>query len=166
MAGLNRAIDAGSTFCGAQAFGKIFDCSVFPPCSDPPDMLGLEHRPTSFPHSNAGRFGDVQFSHTPRVSAAGNNSFLETSSVTLDRLFAEHRCNLVRSPAVVPSGSDSSSASSITMMETTDLWNGCPFHKLELYEIGELPATRMLWSSSCRPVPKLGPLEIADKSAA
>ena len=26
----------------------------------------------------------------------------------------------------------------------------CPFHKLELYEIGELPATRMLWSSSCR----------------
>ena len=27
---------------------------------------------------------------------------------------------------------------------------GCPFHKLELHEIGELPATRMLWSSSCR----------------
>ena len=26
----------------------------------------------------------------------------------------------------------------------------CPFHKLELHEIGELPATRMLWSSSCR----------------
>ena len=26
----------------------------------------------------------------------------------------------------------------------------CPFHKLELYEIGELPATRMLWSSSYR----------------
>ena len=26
----------------------------------------------------------------------------------------------------------------------------CPFHKLELYEIGELPATRMLWSSSRR----------------
>ena len=26
----------------------------------------------------------------------------------------------------------------------------CPFHKLELYEIGELPATGMLWSSSCR----------------
>ena len=25
---------------------------------------------------------------------------------------------------------------------------GCPFHKLELHEIGELPATRMLWSSS------------------
>ena len=25
----------------------------------------------------------------------------------------------------------------------------CPFHKLALYEIGELPATRMLWS---RPV--------------
>ena len=22
---------------------------------------------------------------------------------------------------------------------------GCPFHKLELYEIGELPTTRMLW---------------------
>ena len=27
---------------------------------------------------------------------------------------------------------------------------GCPFHKLELYEIGEPPATGMLWSSSCR----------------
>ncbi len=24
----------------------------------------------------------------------------------------------------------------------------CPFHKLELHEIGELPATKMLWSSS------------------
>ena len=28
--------------------------------------------------------------------------------------------------------------------------HACPFHKLELYEIGELPATGMLWSSSCR----------------
>ena len=28
--------------------------------------------------------------------------------------------------------------------------NTCPFHKLELYEIGELPATGMLWSSSYR----------------
>ena len=27
---------------------------------------------------------------------------------------------------------------------------GCLFHKLELREIGELPVTRMLWSSSCR----------------
>ena len=26
----------------------------------------------------------------------------------------------------------------------------CPFHKLELHEIGKLPATRTLWSSSCR----------------
>ena len=26
----------------------------------------------------------------------------------------------------------------------------CPFHKLELREISELPATRMLGSSSCR----------------
>ena len=26
----------------------------------------------------------------------------------------------------------------------------CPFHKLELCEISELPATRMLGSSSCR----------------
>ena len=30
------------------------------------------------------------------------------------------------------------------------LRRACPFHKLELYEIGELPATGMLWSSSCR----------------
>ncbi len=36
------------------------------------------------------------------------------------------RCNLVRSPAAVPSGSDLSSVSSVIMMETTDLWNG--FH--------------------------------------
>ena len=28
--------------------------------------------------------------------------------------------------------------------------SACPFYKLELYEIGELPTTRMLWSSSCR----------------
>ena len=28
--------------------------------------------------------------------------------------------------------------------------SGCPFHKLELREISELPATRMLGSSSCR----------------
>ena len=26
----------------------------------------------------------------------------------------------------------------------------CPFHKLELHEIGKLPATRTLGSSSCR----------------
>ena len=28
--------------------------------------------------------------------------------------------------------------------------DGCPFHKLELREISELPATRMRGSSSCR----------------
>ena len=32
--------------------------------------------------------------------------------------------------------------------EAFEEWGGCPFHKLELYEIGELPATGMLWSSS------------------
>ena len=30
------------------------------------------------------------------------------------------------------------------------LASACPFHKLELREISELPATRMLGSSSCR----------------
>ena len=34
-------------------------------------------------------------------------------------------------------------------MSPNCLFFGCPFHILELYEIGELPATRMLWSSSC-----------------
>ena len=34
--------------------------------------------------------------------------------------------------------------------EPSQLAFDCPFHKLELYEIGELPATRMLWSSSRR----------------
>ena len=42
------------------------------------------------------------------------------------------------------------SATSRVTRATKLTQTACPFHKLELYEIGELPATRMLWSSSCR----------------
>ena len=40
----------------------------------------------------------------------------------------------MQSPAAVPSRSDSSSASSVMVMETTDLWNGSHFaHCWRLY---------------------------------
>ena len=41
--------------------------SRLPPSSDPPDILGLGHRPTFFPHSNAGRLGRLNSPTHPSV---------------------------------------------------------------------------------------------------
>ena len=70
-----------------------------------------------------------------------SSELLSASSNRHAAPYSALRSTLMRRPFVIRKKEDRSEAAEHSR---------CPFHKLELYEIGELPATGMLWSSSRR----------------